>query len=165
MIVQRLAPGLCDLGRNLFGAVTGLGIDYARARQAFHQCSDTAVRRGFCGIADVGPVKTCHHDAIARNAQLLGNIVARVGVCGCGQRETRDVGKVVEQGTQQAIVRTEIMPPFRNAMRFINGKQRDFGLTQQVAKLLPRCPFRRDIKQVEVASAKPADRFCTVVVG
>ena len=97
MIKKRPAPCLCDLRCNFLGAVTRLGVDYACSLQPLYQGCDAAVWGGFGNITDVGPIKTRHHHTIAGYAQLFGDVVARVGVCGRGQRQPWHFGKVVKQ--------------------------------------------------------------------
>ena len=145
MIIEHPAARLSDLGGDFLGAVARLGVDNTCARQSFHQCCDAALRASFDDVANVGAVKTGHHDAIFGYAQLFGNIIARVGVGGGGQREARHMGKVIQQWPQQTIIGPEIMAPFGHAMRLINRKKCYLRFAQQAAKFWPRCPFWRDI--------------------
>ena len=97
MIKKRPASCFCDLRCNFLGAVTRLGVDYACSLQPLYQGCDAAVWGGFGNITDVGPIKTRHHHTIAGYAQLFGDVVAGVGVCGRGQRQPWHFGKVVKQ--------------------------------------------------------------------
>ena len=81
---------------------------------------------------------------------------ARVrAVGGRGQRQPRHVAMRVEQRPQLAVIGPEIMPPFADAMRFVDRDQRQPALVEQLAEALGRRPLRRDIEQVELARAKP----------
>ena len=57
------------------------------------------------------------------------------------------------------------MPPFGHAMRFVDCKERDPGLAEQTAKLMPRCPFRRCIEQVQLTPTKARQCFVPIVIG
>src|SRR3546814_2607784 len=67
-------------------------------------------------VTDIRPVEPREHQPFGRNAELEQNILARVLVGGCRQREPRHRRKSVEQRPEQAVVRAKIMPPFGHAI-------------------------------------------------
>ena len=56
------------------------------------------------------------------------------------------------------------MPPFRHAMRLINGEEGDLPLRQEIAKVRGRGTFWRDIEQVEIARTKAGHRLCPIII-
>ena len=89
----------------------------------------------------------------------------RVCASAVAEREPRHVGKGVHHWTQQAIVRTEVVPPFGHAMRLVDREQRDAGAREQLAKALLAGAFGRDVEQVERAAAERVERLAPVGVG
>ena len=68
---------------------------------------------------------------------------ARIG--GRGQRQPRNVAMLVEQGAQLAIVGAEVVAPFADAMRLVDGDQRQVRAIDQPAEAVgrSRAPERR----------------------
>ena len=62
---------------------------------------------------------------------------------------------VVEQRLQLPIVGPEIVAPFADAMRLVDRDQRQVHAAHQPPERIARRPFRRDIKQVELAALEP----------
>src|SRR3546814_15187942 len=79
-------------------------------------CSSDLPRRH--PVTDIRPVEPREHQPFGRNAELEQNILARVLVGGCRQREPRHRRKSVEQRPEQAGVGAKILPPFGNTMHF-----------------------------------------------
>ena len=58
-----------------------------------------------------------------------------------------------------AIFGAEIMAPLRDAMRLVDGEERDVGARQQIEAALLHQPLRRDIDEIERAAAHGALDF------
>ena len=119
-------------------------------------------------ITDVGAVEA--GDEYPRSVQIEPgeDFGTRRGVCGGGQRNAGDVRKALVQRRQAQIFRTEIVPPLRHAVRFVDGKQGDTGLFEQTLKTRCEQAFRCDIQQLELAGYKLAldlHRRCIVEAG
>src|SRR5690242_3020942 len=71
---------------------------------------------------------------------------------------------VVEEWSQLAIVGAEVMPPLADAMRLIDGDQREFDTIDEPPESVERRPLRRDIEDIEVAVAKALDGPVTIAV-
>ena len=72
---------------------------------------------------------------------------------------------VVEQAPELAIIGTEIVAPFADAMRFVDRDQRQVDAVDQPPERLAGRAFRRDVEQVELAVLEPLDRLLAVGVG
>src|SRR3546814_14671192 len=88
--------------------------------------------------------------ALGRNAKLNKNIFPRMRIRRRGKRQARDTREFVQQGPEHAIIGTEIMAPFADAMRLIDSEHGDLRSAEQFAKSCPGSAFGRDIKQVEL---------------
>src|SRR3546814_4603373 len=85
-------------------------------------------------VADVGPVEARNDHALGRNAKLNKNIFPRMRIRRRGKRQARDTREFVQQGPEHAIIGTEIMAPFADAMRLIDSEHGDLRSAEQFAK-------------------------------
>ena len=106
-------------------------------------------------IADVRAVEARDKARRIGQPQPLGDLLAREVVGGGGQRDARHIGKTLRDHGQADIFGAEIMPPLRHAMRLVDGKQRDFGATEQREAARRQQPLGRDVEQVEIAGQQP----------
>ena len=145
----------------------GRGIDNARPGMLFDQAGKLPQRIVARGdrVGNVGPVEPGDDQPVVGNAELGEDIGTGVGIGGGGQRQARRIAKMIEQRAQQAIIGAEIMPPFRHAMRLVDGEQRDRHGFEQFAKMGLAGTFRRHVKQVERAIAEPFDGRAAIGVG
>ena len=116
-------------------------------------------------IADVRPVEAGDDQPFVRDAELGEDVGAGAGVGGCGQGKARDLAARVEERPKLAIIGAEVMPPFADAMGFVDGDQRQRRAVDQPPERVGRRPFGRDIEQVELARAEPLDRPLAVRIG
>ena len=96
-------------------------------------------------VTDVGAVE--RRDELHRVAKLqaVDDLGAGLRVGGGGQRDARHVGKLLVQHRQLDVLGPEIVAPLRDAMRLVDGEQRDLrGLEQVEACLLYTSPSPRD---------------------
>ena len=137
VIGQDRACAIGQLLGQLLHLRAGRSIDDAGPRLLVKQTRQLA-QRAFArgnGVADVGPVEPRHDQAVGRYAQLFKDVGAGVAIGGGGQRQTRHVRERVHQRAQQAIVGTEIVAPFGDAMRLVDGEQAYRRAGQQFAKV------------------------------
>ncbi len=104
-------------------------------------------------IADVRPVESGDDQTVGRDAELRQDVGPGPRVRSRGERQPRHVGVIVEQRVQLPIVGPEIVPPFADAMCFVDRDQREVDAADQPAEALAGGAFGRDIKQVEFAGA------------
>ncbi len=69
--------------------------------------------------------------ARVHQVQALGNFALGRRVGGGGQGHARDVWPALVQYGELAVFRAEIMAPLRDAMRLVDGEQRDAAAFQQ----------------------------------
>src|ERR1700730_6815287 len=82
--------------------------------------------------------------------QLVQNVVTHTLGGAGGKGCDRAVRKMRAQPAELTVFRTELVPPLRDAMGFVNRKERD-GDTLQPANGVRACQsFRRKIKQAEI---------------
>ena len=71
----------------------------------------------------------------------------------------------IEQATELAVVGPEIVPPFADAMRLVDGDQRQRRAIEETVKLLAGRALGSDVKQIELARIETPDRGVAVGVG
>ena len=159
-------PGRGDLRGQLLGRGAGLGIDDAGAGGGGEEIGELAreIVAGRNQIADVGAVEPGDDQAVVRDAKLIEDVGAGVGVGGGGEREARDVREGVEQRAKQAVVGAEVVAPFRHAVCFVDREQAEPGAGEQIAEAALRGAFGGDVEQVEFAGAEAGDRLGAVLV-
>ena len=84
------------------------------------------------------------------------DLLARHLVGSRGQCDARHIRKAFGDRGQADIFGTKIVSPLRHAMRFVDRKQRDIGLSKQGQAARCQKPLGRDVEQVEVAGEQPA---------
>lgn len=101
-------------------------------------------------VLDVRPVEA--GDEVPRVLQLQPRRDLPVGGLGGGrgQRDARDVGPALVQLGQREIVRPEVVPPLRDAVRLVDREQRDLAPVQQAQRRLDPQPLRRQIEQIQL---------------
>ena len=107
-------------------------------------------------IADVRAIEAGDEDPRIVQRQPVDDLVARDGVGGSGERDARHVRKALVQHRQLNIFGPEIVPPLRNAMRFVDGEQADARALEQLLETRRHQPFRRDVQQIDLALAQRA---------
>ena len=88
-----------------------------------------------------------------------------MGVGGSGQRQPGNLGELVEQRAQQAVIGAEVVAPFGHAVRLVDREQGERGLAQQFAEMRLAGPLGRDIEQVELTGAKAVYGLFAVEIG
>ena len=67
--------------------------------------------------------------------QALKDVIAGECVCRGGERQAGDAGKAFVQHAEGPVFRTEIVPPLADAVRFVNGKKRQFAHREKAFQL------------------------------
>ena len=81
--------------------------------------------------------------------QRAQDIVARARIGRRRQRDARHAGKLIRKARQPAILRSELMPPLRHAMRLVDREQRELQPRQPLQRTVAKQTFRRDVQQVQ----------------
>ena len=106
------------------------------------------------GVADVGAVEAGEEQPRLAQLQAAGDVLARLRVGGGGQRHARHAGKPRRQPGELQIFGAEIMPPLADAMRLVDGEERDLHPVQHLQEIRHHQPFGRDIEQVQPPRAQ-----------
>ncbi len=102
--------------------------------------------------AQVGPVETVHEHRRRAAEQLFQNIRARRGVGRGGERNCLHAAELGLHRAECRVFRAEIVAPLRDAMRLVDRQQRDFGALEEIERLGPHQPFRRNIDEAQFAA-------------
>ena len=86
--------------------------------------------------------------------QLRANIRLRFEVGRSGDGHARHAGEAVGELAKRAIVRPEVVAPLADAVRFVDGDERDRALFEEIEKALREQTFGRDVEQIESAFAR-----------
>ena len=82
-------------------------------------------------VTDVGAVEGADEVTCLRQVQALGDLALGRRVGGGGQGDARDVRPALVQHGELAVFGTEVMPPLRYAVRFVNGEQGNLAAPEQ----------------------------------
>ena len=77
------------------------------------------------GVSDIRPVETGDEGFAVLEPQALDDVAARGRVGRGGERKTRYMGELLGQRAKLHIFGPEIVAPLRDAMRFVDGEQRE----------------------------------------
>lgn len=83
------------------------------------------------GVTDVGAVEGADEVARVDQIQAFGDLALGRRIGGGGQRHARDMRPAFVQHRELAVFGAEIVAPLRDAMRLVDGKQRDAAAFQQ----------------------------------
>ena len=85
-----------------------------------------------------------------RANRRLQDVPARGLVGGRGQRHDLNAGELGGEISQIEIVGAEIVPPLRDAVRLVDGEQRDARFQEHRPGVVERQPLGRDVEQAQV---------------
>ncbi|MNI71434.1 hypothetical protein D3C73_1273070 [compost metagenome] len=106
------------------------------------------------------PAKAGHEHARLAQAQQADHVLHDLRRSrGCKGRENRTLRKLLDKRRYRQIAGAEIMPPLRDAMRFIHRYTGDRQSRHLQAEPVQLQPLRRDIQQLQLAAARRADPF------
>ena len=108
-------------------------------------------------IADIGPVEAGGEDARIGEAEPLDDIVPGGGVGGSGQRYARHAGIVGGDRGELAILGAKIVAPLADAVRLVDGDERDIDTLHHRLEAGKHKALRGDIEQVELAGLEVAE--------
>src|SRR5579885_3622396 len=92
-------------------------------------------------------------DEMARFAkpELSNNISANKGSSRCRQRNHLRTPNTLAGLPKPQIIRSEIVPPLRNTVSFVDREKADLGIAQDIAKPFAAKSLRRYIEQLIIA--------------
>ena len=71
-----------------------------------------------------------------------------------GERDEGHAGQLGAQLAERRVVWAKVVPPLRDTMRLINGKEADLIVMQTLQKIAHHQPFRRHIQQLQFTLGK-----------
>src|SRR5262249_22720969 len=83
-------------------------------------------------VIEVWTIIAGSEDGRSVEPELREDVLPRRRVGGRGQRDQRHPGKALAQHPQLLVIRAEIVPPLRDAMRLVDGEQGDWAARQQI---------------------------------
>ena len=101
------------------------------------------------GVADVRAVEAAHEDPRVPEPEPLGDLAPRGLVRGGGERDARHAGIALVQHRELEVLGPEVVAPLRDAVRLVDGEERDAQAVEQREGALAHQPLRRDVEQVE----------------
>src|SRR6266851_4409800 len=160
MVGQREAPLHGEPVGDLLDLAPGLAVDDAGIAPVFLGEKGEQLRLGILlgddAIADVRAVEAGGEDTRLAERQTLDDVAPRRPVRGRGEGNARNVGKALVEQRKLEIFRTKIVTPLRDAMRLVDGEERDLGIRQQFEAARRHQPLGRDVDQIELALAHGA---------
>ena len=81
--------------------------------------------------------------------QLADDLLARALVGRGRERDARHVRKALGEHLELAILGAEVVSPLRDAVRLVDGEQRQLGAGQQRQRAILQQPLGRDVEDVE----------------
>src|SRR6266550_4135677 len=84
---------------------------------------------------------------------------ARMKSSSC-ERDTRNTGMALGEQIELDVLRAEIVPPLRHAVRLVDGEEREPRALEQTQEARRRQALRRYVEQVEPAGEQIALDFC-----
>ncbi len=114
----------------------------------------------------LGPGEAVDELARLAQAQFGADVLAGAGV-GCGgHRQARGVREHLGQLAQHAVFGTEVVAPLADAVRLVDGQERDRRARQAVQHPGLHQPLGRDVEEIEPALVdRPPGRLAPVGVG
>ena len=107
-------------------------------------------------VADVGAIEAGDELPRVLQRKPLDDFLARALVRRGGERDARHLRKTLVQDRQLAVLRPEIVAPLRHAVRLVDREQRDLGAFELIEEARGQQPFRRHVKQVQLAGQQPS---------
>ena len=149
---------LLQEGRHLLGAIARRAVDDARfplvaiADEA--QQLLVAVALLDDPVADVGAVEAGDEGLGILQGQPVDDLAAGEIVGGGGERNARHRRKLVSQPAQTDVLGPKVVPPLRDAVRLVNGDQRQRAAMQQRQTSLGQQTLRGHVQQLQFTLAQ-----------
>ena len=158
VVGQGMHALLAQPGRGFFDLAARQAIDDARLaaprRQEIEQLASRVVLQRH-PVADVRPVEGGDEPGRVLQAQALGDFAPGGMVGGGGERDARHFRPALVQQVEFAVFGPEIVAPLRDAVRLVDGEQRDVAAPEQGQETLGEQALGRDVEQVQVAGQQP----------
>ena len=139
---------------NLFGFLAAEAVDDTTlAAVGFDVLNDLLSNIRFRAnlVIQVGTVEGGFEQLRIQHTEVLLNVLLHLRRCSGCERHDGAIGYLLNDGAQSAILRTEVVPPFRNTVCFVDGHERDFYAAEKLDVLIFIERFRRDVEQLALS--------------
>ncbi len=103
-------------------------------------------------VADVRPVEAGDEDARVVEGEARDDLGARLRVGGRGEGDARHAGEALVQHGELQVLRPEVVAPLRDAVRLVDGEEREPSALQEIEAPRRDEPLGRDVEQIELAA-------------
>jgi hypothetical protein len=169
MIGERRHAGRRQRRCQLVDALARAGIDHARAARALgHQLQDPAVPLSQLALGRERELRARKAvDELARvgEPELGADVRPRARVRCRGDGQARDMRKDLRQPAEHAVLGPEVVAPLADAVRLVDGHQRQRQLRQALQHGRLHQAFGRQVEQVQRAFAGAAPHVAAGVRG
>ena len=110
-------------------------------------------------ISKIRPVETGDVRFRLVQLQMVDDVLAHAAGGGGGERHERDGRKMFSQFRNLAVFGAEIVAPFADAMRLVNGDEFYIPASQVIEKTGKHQPLGRDVEQAEFAVVQTVQAF------
>ena len=126
-------------------------IDDAAAPLVFEGVLHHLPQRVFLGahlVEEVGPVEARLEDVGIEDAQVFLDVVLDFRRRRRRQRDDRELTNTLDDGLQAPVFRTEVMPPFGDAVGFVDGEETQPDGAQEIGVLFLVQGFRSNVQKL-----------------
>ena len=138
--------------------------------QAAHEVDDLLQRLvlGHDPVREVGSVEAGDERGWLPQLEVRDDVGADASSCRGRQRHEGHVGQRGPQAGKLAVLRAEVVAPFRDAVRLVDRQAGDLPAAQVFLPALEHQPLRRDVEELEgtlVQAAQATARFVGIEAG
>ena len=83
-------------------------------------------------VIEVVAIERRFEDVGIQHIEVFLDVVLHLWCCGSGKSDDRNRRNFFEDFAQTAVFRTEVVAPFGNTVRFVNGKKRNGNSGQKI---------------------------------
>jgi hypothetical protein len=156
-----------QVGGGFFDVVARGGVDDAGlAATGADDVEDAVLHlRGptFSGEHEIGAIEAIDEGARVFEFELRADVGLGFEIGGGGDGHARHAGEAIRELAERAIVGPEVMAPLADAVRFVDGDERDRALFEEIEEALREEAFGRDVEEIELAFACGVERFAACV--
>ncbi len=157
VIGQRRPSGVAQICGDSFHSGPRVAIDDAGlAAPGRQELLELAARLvpGTYLVVNVRPIEAGHEHRRVVERQAGEDLVAGARLRGCGEGDAWHPGVAAGEHPQTEVILAEVVAPFGNAVRLVDGKQRDAHPIEEGQRGILEQALGRDIQQIERAAGE-----------
>ena len=155
VVVQGPDPFPIQKGCHLIYTFATHGVNDPSLAAVFslYEIQDLTFRVVLCAnaITNIRPVEAGDENPGPVQTELPDDIVSSDLVGGRRERHTRHGTEPIGQRGKLSVLRTEVVTPLTDTVRFIDRKKRDFLTIELIQETFGKKPFGRNVQKVELA--------------